>query len=92
MKLEYHPSQISVFESFYVERKKSPYFGVHWHYHEEYEILFTIKGEGVRIVGDHMDHFEDEELVFCYSPIVKRKKLEPNNNEHNAENRKQAHP
>ena len=64
MKLEYHPSQISVFESFYVERKKSPYFGVHWHYHEEYEILFTIKGEGVIIVGDHVDHFEHEELVF----------------------------
>ena len=52
-----------------MERKKSPYFGVHWHYHEEYEILFTIKGEGVRIVGDHMDHFKDEELVFLGSGL-----------------------
>lgn len=69
MKLEYHPSRISILESFYVERKKSPYFGVHWHYHEEYEILFTIKGEGVRIVGDHMDHFKDEELVFLGSGL-----------------------
>jgi len=69
LKLEYHPSRISIFESFYVERKKSPYFGVHWHYHEEYEILFTIKGEGVRIVGDHMDHFKDEELIFLGSGL-----------------------
>lgn len=69
MKLEYHPSKISNFESFYIERKKSPYFGVHWHYHEEYEILFTIKGEGVRIVGDNMDYFGGEELVFLGSGL-----------------------
>ena len=69
MKLEYHPSSISNFESFYVERKKSPYFGLHWHYHEEFEILFTIKGEGVRIVGDNMDHFKGEELVFLGSGL-----------------------
>jgi len=41
-----------------------PYFGTHWHYHEEFELLLTLKGEGVRIVGDHMDHFEGSELVF----------------------------
>jgi len=69
LKLEYHPSVSSNFESFYVERKKSPYFGVHWHYHEEFEILFTIKGEGVRIVGDNMDHFNNEELVFLGSGL-----------------------
>jgi len=69
LKLEYHPSSISNFESFYVERKKSPYFGLHWHYHEEFEILFTIKGEGVRIVGDNMDHFKGEELVFLGSGL-----------------------
>lgn len=26
-------------------------------------MLFTIKGQGVRIVGDHMDHFTDSDLV-----------------------------
>jgi AraC-like DNA-binding protein len=81
VKLEYHPSKISVSESFYVERKKSPYFGVHWHFHEEYEILFTIKGEGVRIVGDHMDHFEDEELVFLGPGLPHLFKNDKNNSE-----------
>lgn len=69
MKLEYFPSKISNFESFYVERKKFPYFGGHWHYHEEFEILCTIKGEGVRIVGDDMNHFDGEELVFLGSGL-----------------------
>jgi len=69
LKLEYNPSVKSDFESFYVERKKSPYFGVHWHYHEEYELIYIIKGEGVRIVGDKIDHFSDNELVFIGSKV-----------------------
>lgn len=63
MELKYKPSQILENESFYVERKKVPYFGTDWHYHEEHEIIFMIKGQGVRIVGDHMDHFNNSELV-----------------------------
>lgn len=63
MELKYKPSQILETESFYVERKKVPYFGTDWHYHESHELLFTIKGEGVRIVGDHIDHFAGTELV-----------------------------
>lgn len=63
MELEYKPAKISETESFYVERKKVPYFGSNWHYHEEHELLFTIKGEGVRIVGDNMNHFSSPELV-----------------------------
>lgn len=63
MELKYKPSQIIETESFYVERKKVPYFGTDWHYHESHELLFTMKGEGVRIVGDNIDHFNDSELV-----------------------------
>ena len=63
MELKYKPSQISENESFYVERKKIPYFGTDWHYHESNEIIFMIKGQGVRIVGDHMDHFNNSDLV-----------------------------
>ena len=46
-----------------------PYFGTNWHYHEDFELLFTIKGEGVRIVGDNMDHYGDNELVFIGSSL-----------------------
>jgi AraC-like DNA-binding protein len=52
-----------------VERKKIPYFGSHWHYHEEYELLFTLKGQGVRIVGDSMDYFNGSEIVFLGSGL-----------------------
>ncbi|GAA4233236.1 AraC family transcriptional regulator [Postechiella marina] len=63
MELKYLPLEKSESESFYIKRKKVPYFGDNWHYHEEHELMFTIKGEGVRIVGDNMDHFKDHELV-----------------------------
>jgi len=63
LELKYKPLDKTDLESFYVERKKIPYFGVHWHYHEEFELMLTLKGEGVRIVGDNMDHFNDSELV-----------------------------
>lgn len=63
MELKYKPFQISDSESFYVERKKVPYFGTNWHYHESHELMFTIKGQGLRIVGDHIDHFSEPELV-----------------------------
>lgn len=69
LELKYNPSTKSDSESFYVERKKQPYFGVHWHYHEEFELLYTIKGEGVRIVGDSMDHFNGNDLVFLGSGL-----------------------
>ena len=69
MELKYLPSVIPESQSFYSERKTIPYFGGHWHYHEEYELMFTIKGNGIRIVGDHMDHFHDGQLVFIGSGV-----------------------
>jgi len=69
LELKYHTSKKSELESFIVERKKLPYYGVDWHYHEEYELLLNIKGEGVRIVGDSMDPFFDNELVFMGSGL-----------------------
>ena len=63
MELKYKPAELKDSESFYAERKKVPYFGSNWHYHEEHELFYTIKGEGVRIIGDNMDHFNGAELV-----------------------------
>jgi len=69
LELKYKPLDKSDRESFYVERKKIPYFGTHWHYHEEHELMLTLKGEGVRIVGDNMDHFNGSELVLMGSGL-----------------------
>jgi len=69
LELKYHSYEKSELESFYVERKKMPYFGTNWHYHEDFELLFTIKGEGVRIVGDNMNHYGDNDLVFLGSSL-----------------------
>ena len=64
MELKYSPLKTLDSQSFYVERKKAPYFGEDWHYHEEYELLLTIKGNGVRIIGDNISQFKAPELIF----------------------------
>ncbi len=69
MKLRYKSFNESNFSSVYAKRKKAPYFGVNWHFHDEFELMYIIKGEGVRVVGDRMDYFNKEELVFLGSGV-----------------------
>lgn len=69
MKLQYKSLNESNFSSVYAKRKKAPYFGVNWHFHDEFELMYIIKGEGVRVVGDRMDYFNKEELVFLGSGV-----------------------
>lgn len=38
-----------------------------WHYHPEYEFVLIKKGKGIRMVGDHIDRFEGNDLVFIGS-------------------------
>ena len=59
MQLKYSITENEDHQSFFVERKTIPYFGVDWHYHEEYELLYPIIGTGVRIVGDSMEYFNE---------------------------------
>lgn len=35
-----------------------------WHYHPEYELVYIINGKGIRMVGDHIDQFQKDDLVF----------------------------
>ena len=69
MKLQYKSFNESNFSSVYAKRKKAPYFGVNWHFHDEFELMYIMKGEGVRVVGDRMDYFNKEELVFLGSGV-----------------------
>ncbi|WP_353127000.1 AraC family transcriptional regulator [Parapedobacter pyrenivorans] len=49
--------------SFSVREDIHPYLYNHWHYHPEVELTFIRKGNGIRLVGDSMQPFEDGDLV-----------------------------
>ncbi len=40
-----------------------PYFRHPWHFHEEHQITYVIKGSGTRFVGDHIETFCSGDLV-----------------------------
>ena len=41
LRLKYSISENEDHQSFFAERKTIPYFGVDWHYHEEYELFVS---------------------------------------------------
>lgn len=47
--------------SFIIHRETDPF--TPWHHHPEYELVLIIKGRGKRLVGDHIDRFEEGDLV-----------------------------
>jgi AraC-like DNA-binding protein len=63
MKLLYKKAEIEPVNSFYVKRVKEPVLDINWHFHEEYEIIYIIRGNGVRLVGDNISNFQSGELV-----------------------------
>ena len=50
-------------EFIHVKRMSQPYLGYNWHYHEEFELIYFLEGQGIRIVGDHISDFKKGELV-----------------------------
>lgn len=63
MKLLYKQDVNEPINSFLVHRVKEPVLDINWHFHEEYEIIYIIKGQGIRLVGDNLSGFYSGELV-----------------------------
>ena len=63
MKLQYKPIEDAKLGSFHVKRIQEPYLGGNWHFHKEFELIYFLEGQGLRIVGDHISNFKKGELV-----------------------------
>jgi len=67
LKLKYKSEDKEYNQSFYLRRENVPYHEGNWHYHEEFELIYIIRGEGVRIVGDSLSNFRATQLVLVGS-------------------------
>jgi len=55
--------------SFSVREDIYPYLYNRWHYHPEIELTLIRKGTGIRLVGDSVEQFEDDDLVLIGSNL-----------------------
>jgi AraC-like DNA-binding protein len=63
MKPQFHRVPVDMQNSFNIRHDQKPYFDTTWHYHPELELVYTIKGEGVRLIGDNIDTFSPGDIV-----------------------------
>lgn len=63
MKPHFHRVPVKSENSFSIRHEKASGFGTVWHYHPELELHYLIKGRGVRLIGDSINNFSDDELI-----------------------------
>lgn len=63
MRPHFHKVPLQIASSFSIRHDVMPNFGTIWHYHPELELHYTIKGEGVRFIGDNICNFSAGELI-----------------------------
>ncbi len=70
MKPNYKPitfDESSLFNVVCQENKKE--FDYPWHYHQEYELIYIPKGQGLRYVGNSVENFFNDDLVLVGSNL-----------------------
>lgn len=63
MQAQYFKLPKQFHQSISVRKDRLPYFYNDWHYHPELELVYIIKGEGTRFIGDNIARFESGDLV-----------------------------
>jgi len=63
MKAQFHKVPVGLQTSFSSRHDQKSYFDPTWHYHPELELVYIIKGEGVRLIGDNISNFSPGEIV-----------------------------
>ncbi len=63
MKLKFKSTEQNALSAITVKRVHKPYIKGDWHFHKEFELIYFLKGQGMRIVGDHISNFQKGELV-----------------------------
>lgn len=63
MKPHFHKVPITLENSFSIRHDIAPNFGTLWHYHPELELHYTIKGEGVKFIGDNVSNFSGGDMI-----------------------------
>lgn len=63
MELLYKKETREPISSLYVKQVREPVLDINWHFHEEYELIYIVQGNGVRLVGDNISNFQSGELV-----------------------------
>lgn len=63
MKPHFHKVPITQENSFSIRHDIAPNFGTLWHYHPELELHYTIKGEGVKFIGDNVSNFSGGDMI-----------------------------
>lgn len=63
MKPLFHKVPTKLQSSFSIRHDIKPRFDTIWHYHPELELHLTVRGEGVRFIGDNISNFSSGELT-----------------------------
>jgi AraC-like DNA-binding protein len=56
-------------ESFVAKVDQFSQFYNKWHFHPELELTHIVKGRGTRFIGDHIEYFEDGDLILVGSNL-----------------------
>lgn len=76
-----HPTN---YQSFHIREFGLSAFQAPYHFHSEIELTIIIKGHGKRYIGNHMENFQDGDLVLLGANLPHCWKLDPNENHQSA--------